>query len=362
MLSDRIMPIDNIPDWEMRLKRQDAFWECEIIDRPVAHIVLPKPGSECKWPGPKSYSNPRERWMDTDYQTECALARVANTQYLGDALPCAWPNLGPEVFSAFFGSRLEYTDDTSWSVPLIKDWADIDKAEFSTDNFYWKKIAEMTDSLLDAGKGKFYTGMTDLHPGGDAIAAFRDPQQLSIDLIDSPDDVRKLLDYITDTCLWIYDYYHNKLANAGQAISTWCGIVSTKRWYAPSNDFSCMISKSMFDEIFLPAITAECRHLEASIYHLDGPNALRHLDSLLEISELNAIQWVPGAGNISETRWLEVYKKCQSAGKGLQIAIDANELDFWMENLRPEGLWLTISGVNDSEQGQAVLDKLLRWK
>ena len=38
-----IMPIAHIPDWEQRLARQDAFWECEILDRPVVLITLPKP-------------------------------------------------------------------------------------------------------------------------------------------------------------------------------------------------------------------------------------------------------------------------------------------------------------------------------
>ena len=52
-----------------------------------------------------------------------------------------------------------------------------------------------------------------------------------------------------------------------------------------------MVSKETFDDLFLPGIRQECRHAEASLYHLDGPNALTHLDSLLEIPELDAIQW-----------------------------------------------------------------------
>jgi hypothetical protein len=122
-----------------------------------------------------------------------------------------------------------------------------------------------------------------------------------------------------------------------------------------------MISKEMFDEIFLPGIAEECRFLEASLYHLDGPGALRHLDSLLEIKELNAIQWVPGAGHGRASDWMHVYKKCQAAGKGLQIGLDVDELDLFMENLRPEGLWLGIGGIQDRAHGDAVLKQLSRW-
>jgi len=357
-----MMPIENIPDWEQRLRRQDAFWHREVIGRPVVCFTLPRPNPNHPRPAPKKWATLRDRWMDTQYLAESTLAEVMNTEYLGDALPSVWPNLGPEVFSAFFGCELEYGETTSWSIPNLKDWADVDRLVFSTENFYWNKILEMMDALIEVGRGKFYTGITDLHVGGDAIAAFRDPQQLNLDLVEAADRVKALRDRVTDTYLWVYDFYHHKLRAAGHAIGTFAGIVSAKKWYVPSNDFSCMISKPMFDEIFLPGIIRECRHLEASVYHLDGPGALRHLDSLLEINELNAIQWVYGEGHGRASDWMHIYKRCQAAGKGLQIGIGLDELHLFMENLRPEGLWIGLSGVQDREQARAVLKKLMTWK
>ncbi len=84
------------------------------------------------------------------------------------------------------------------------------------------------------------------------------------------------------------------------------------------NDIPVIIISYKFSgDVFLPGIEAECQHLDASIYHLDGPNALQHLDSLLEVDELNAIQWVFGAVNGPASKWMDVYKKCQEAGKGI---------------------------------------------
>ncbi len=147
-----------------------------------------------------------------------------------------------------------------------------------------------------------------------------------------------------------------------QAITTWAGFVSTRKWYVPSNDFSCMISKAMFDDVFLPGIAAECRFYEASIYHLDGPTALQHLDSLLSIPQLNAIQWVYGAGHGRATDWLHVYRKIQAAGKGMQIWAAPDEVDTLMENLRPGGVWLGIGGVQDAEHGQHLIDMIAKWR
>jgi hypothetical protein len=122
-----------------------------------------------------------------------------------------------------------------------------------------------------------------------------------------------------------------------------------------------MISKDMFDDVFLAGIVEECRHLEASIYHLDGPGALQHLDSLLEIRELNSIQWVYGAGHGRASDWLHVYRRCQVAGKGLQIDIQPDELETLMANLHPEGVWLRINGVRNREQGETLLKRVAHW-
>lgn len=356
-----IMEIEGIDDLDMRIKRQEAFWDCEIIDRPVVHMTTYQHNPEYPMPK-KSWSCHRERWMDTEFLVEQQLHNAMNTKYFGDALPICWPNLGPEVFSAYFGCEMEYSEDTSWSIPNLEDWADVDKIKFSTDNFYWQKTLEITDALLEAGKGKFYTGYTDLHPGGDALVAFRDPMNLNIDMIEHVEDIKSLLRYIDDVFIDVFNFWADKLQSSAQVIGTWASVASTKRSHIPSNDFSCMISNEMFEDVFLPGITRECDETEVSLYHLDGPGALQHLDSLLAIDSLNAIQWTFGAGNGPASNWLEIYQRCQAAGKGIQINALVDELDILIENLKPEGVWLRLGHVNDEEMATAVMKKVEKWK
>lgn len=357
-----IMPIEHVADWEKRLARQDAHWHGAIIDRPVVWMAVPKKTSVVAPPKEKTYARLRDRWMDGQRLAELAVARAFNTEWLGDALPTAWPNLGPEIFPAMFGQELEFSEGTSWSIPVLHDWKDVGKVRFSRDNFYYKKLMELTKTLLEAGKGKYYTGMTDYHPGGDCIAAWRDPENLAIDMIENIDQVKKALGYIDQVYFEVYDDFYNLLKSHNQAFTNWAGHVSTKKWYVPSNDFSCMISKAMFDDVFLPGIAAECRFYEACIYHLDGPGALQHLDSLLSIKELSAIQWVYGAGHGRATDWLHVYKKVQAAGKGIQLWAQPEEIDTIMEHLRPEGVWLGVGDVESVEQGEAIIKKVSGWR
>ncbi len=353
-----VMSIDGIADWEQRLARQDAFWRREVLDRPVVVMAGWKGGHAAP---EKRYASVRERWLDADGVAARAVAQVSNMVYYGDALPSVMPNLGPEVFNAYLGMELEFGEGTSWSVPNLHDWSRIDDIRFDRTNAYWRKMEEMTDALLAAGRGRFYVGLTDFHPGGDACAAFRDPLQFNIDLIESPAEVTRLMRKVTDLYFEVFTASRKRLKEAGQACCTWAGPVSRLTWYVPSNDFSCMVSKAMFDTFFLPGLIEECRALEASIYHLDGPGALHHLDSLLAIPELNAIQWVYGAGHGRASDWLPVYQKCQAAGKGVQIHTGLDELETLMGALRPEGVWLGVGGVNDPETADAVLRRVAKW-
>ena len=97
-----------------------------------------------------------------------------------------------------------------------------------------------------------------------------------------------------------------------------------------------------------------------TIYHLDGPGALRHLDTLLEIDKLDAIQFVYGDGARPATRWLDVYMRIQDAGKNIHVSLDAWEVDAFIEHLRPEGVMLCTS-TDTVEEADALVAKVAKW-
>lgn len=350
------------PDYLDSKRRIDAFWECELIDRPVVQFGVAKPPEE-RVPLPVSgHATSAERWLDVEYQAELHLANLSNAEFLGDTMPVAYPNLGPEIFAAFYGCPIHFGDyGTSWTDPILHDWDHVESLQMDWQSPYLHKLHEMTDAFLEIGKEKFITGMTDWHPGGDCIAAFRDPQNLAMDMVTHRDEVEALLSRIENDYFAVYDVFYEKLRAAGQPISTWTSLVSDEKYYVPSNDFSIMISPAMFEEIFLPGIIRECQFLTHTIYHLDGPGALRHLDALLSIPELNAVQWVPGAGNEDFARWVSVYKRVQAAGKGIQVLCAYDELDMVMQTLDPHGMFLSVRSVPSREAGLDMLGRLTKW-
>ncbi len=350
------------PDYEKTKERYDAFWHGEIIDRPPVSITLPIDNPK---PVPqKTYKTYAEQWLDLDFRAETTAIALSNYIYYADALPIAWPNMGPEIFSAWCGCDYEFGETTAWSYPCIHDWnIDADKAVFNPEHPLFTATLQFTHKLLEYGRDNFIVGLTDFHPGGDHLAALRDPQVLAIDMIENIDNIIEKLKTSTNEYFEVYDMFYNLLRSEGMPITSWTPLIHEGRYYIPSNDFSCMISKKMFDDVFLPGIIEECRFYERTIYHLDGPGALRHLDSLLEIEELNAIQWVCGAGNEGYAKWVKVYQKIQEAGKSIQLIITLDELPMVFETLRPEGIWFShIEGIDNKETADQVLKQISKWK
>ncbi|NLG25988.1 MAG: hypothetical protein GX558_11565 [Clostridiales bacterium] len=349
------------PDYDQVKARYDAFWHRQIIDRPPVSIALP--GRPLPPMAERSYATLEQKWLDIEYRAEAIDRRLRGTRFLYDSLPIAFPNLGPEIFSAWCGCGYEYGEDTTWSQPAIRDWErDAPKARLDMNHPLFVKTVEFTKLLLEYGAGRFIVGLTDLHPGGDHLAALRDPAELAIDMIDNPEWVRRMLDQSMPEYYAAYGVFYHMLRQAGMPITSWTPLIHDGAFYIPSNDFSCMISKEMFDEVFLEGIRQECRFYERSIYHLDGPGALRHLDSLLGIEELDAVQWVCGAGREGYARWVKVYQKIQAAGKGIQLGCDVSELPLVFETLKPEGVWFAgISGISDEREAQAAVDRITRW-
>src|SRR5512146_129781 len=234
------------PDYDQTRARIEAFWERDVRDRPVTMFYMAKPPEQQVDLPAEHHAGPAARWLDAQYQAELALALLSNREYLGDSLPIAYPNLGPEVFSALYGCPLHFGDyGTSWTDPILFDWKDADKVQIDWYHPYLNSLMEITNALLEIGRGKFITGMTDWHPGGDAIAAFRDPQNLAMDLIDHREQVKRLLARLEADYFRIYDLFYEKLRAAGQPITSWTPLVCDGRYYIPSNDFSIMISKAM---------------------------------------------------------------------------------------------------------------------
>ena len=353
------LELEGMPDFEMSIKRVYAWYESEIIDRPpvrfVAHNAFIEQANVV-YPS----DNLKDRWFDEEFQVDTFLKSIEGKTFHGETFPVFWPNLGPEIYAAFYGSELTYGEVTSWSTPLVREWPDVSKLKLDMTNEYFTKIEDLTRCALEKCEGKFMVGYTDLHPGVDCAAAWRDPQQLCLDMIEQPDKVKELIEMAIKDFQQIYEHFEGMLKDKKQLSASWMGIPSFGKMHIPSCDFSALISPDFFAEFCLPVLQREVKPMIHNIFHVDGKGVARHLDAILAVPEVHAIQWVQGVGDDqSILQWIHLIKRIQ-ASKPVIVDLQKDELELFIEQMKPEGLFLWIATDNEEEEW-AILKRLEKW-
>ncbi len=354
--------LEQKPDFNQCMERIHAWYEQEVIDRaPIRFAAHNAEYSEAQIIKGRNWPSLKARWWDTDYQIELFEHHLKNSVYHAETFPVFWPNLGPEVYTAFYGAELEYKEVTSYAGPIIEDWSQMGSVSFNRDNPYFRKIEEMTFAALERCKGKYLVGYTDLHPGMDCAAAFRGPEQLCMDLLLEPDEVKKLIDLSSRDFQMIFDHFDAILKTHGQPSVTWMGIPSFGKMHIPSCDFSTMIAPEQFEEFVLPIIQKEVKGMTHNVFHVDGKGVARHIDYLLAIPEINALQWVQGVGDdLPVMQWVKLIKKIQAAGKSVVVDLSISELDPFMKEIRPEGIFLCIAA--DPAIQPDIIRRVEKWR
>jgi hypothetical protein len=117
-------------------------------------------------------------------------------------------------------------------------------------------------------------------------------------------------------------------------------------------DFHVLIGPQQFERLFLPDIARRAATAGRAAFHLDGPDATRHIDALLDVPEIQAIQFTPGAGTPSALVWVDMFRKIQQKNRSLLVFCPADEVLPLCEALSPEGLAVSV------ETGSMTADEL----
>ena len=348
------MELQYKPDFERARTYWHAFWEREVLDRPVAVVTAPKdPAHPVKKPSIIAGAGGDflgalagyERWAEATY-------------FAGEALPSVDVWFGPDQFAAFLGAELVFAEDdeTSWAKPCVTDWSTVQLKLDETPGSVWSQLLDRLRTAAEYGQGKFLVSTLDMHSNLDALRGLRGTQELCFDIIDHPDEVERALDQVRALYAPVYEAVF-AAGQMQQGTTSWLPAFCERRFAVVECDVICLLSQKHARRFVLPAIAEEAAYLDHCIYHYDGPQALTHLDDILAIPDFDVIQWVPGDGQPRSVEWMDLLQKIQAAGKGLYLYDwTLEDLEQHYRDLRPEGVVFNFAA--DSPQ-QA--DDLLEW-
>ncbi len=354
--------LETKPDMMECLERVYAWYAGEVLDRPPVRFARHNAEFEVGDGSDKSWPSLKDRWFDVEYQVEKAVRDAEEKKHNGETFPLYWPNLGPNVFAACYGMPYEFGEVTAWAHPMIKDMVRSGWPAIDWSSEYVKKLDELTQAAIDAAQGRFIVGYTDMHSGLDWCDALRGTTDILMDMLDDEALVEEFATYCQKDFFEFYDRYDGILKAAKQLSVTWMNIPAFGKLHIPSCDISSMVSRDMFEQFAMPCLISECEYMSHNIFHVDGKGVAQHIDQILTLPNLKAIQWVQGVGDDAPMiQWLPFVQKVLNANKGIVIDLAYDELDTYMEAIPCNGVYLTMA-TSSVEQEYEVLKKIKKWR
>ncbi|NLM76657.1 MAG: trimethylamine corrinoid protein 2 [Ruminococcaceae bacterium] len=336
-------------DWIATRQRFEAWWQRDPVDSPLLHLVvrLDEPIEPLEPEEP--FRCPEDRYLDIEQLVIRRRNFYRTHLLLAEAIPQISLDLGPGSLALYLGSEPGFAWDTVWYNACIHDLAAWPKLTYDPDNTWLQQHMAMFNRAQSLIGPDLWLNMPDLIENLDILAALRDPQTLLFDLMDTPELVLTRLQELDDLYFTYFDLFYQLIQREGSNTYTAFNIWGPGRTAKVQCDFSAMIGPDAFKTFVQPTLRTQCRRLDQSLYHLDGPDAIRHVPALMEIDELNALQWTCGAGQPDggNDRWLPIYDQVRESGKGLHISIYDGGVQDWLAHALklvrrygPEGLYL----------------------
>lgn len=368
---------DDIVEAKERLK---AWWDHEIIDRPVISYYYPQEGSSAtagllnvfgfSWDLAKNLDGIEQILSNFE-------ERLPDLFFGGESIPSFFPNYGAGIMAAVFGVVPKYQTRTVWfsrPTPVEDIVSLLESVKLNNNNPWYSRLLRITEYAADHSKGHYQVSMTDLGGILDILSSFLGPKNIILTMKRRPDIIDTCRAIILEKTLKVYDDLQNIIEKYNDGCNAWLNVWSDKRWYPMQCDFSAMLNPKWFKRFALPDIIAQAAHMDYSLYHLDGPLAIPHLDDLLSIPELTGIQWVPGDGRepMGHEKWDPIYKKVQDAGKNIVNTVSPTLANRMYKKFDPRGLYLRVIFLNNhlaqfylptfvGGDGGEIIEKGIKW-
>ena len=355
------------PISQKKLDRHLRFWEPLTPGEGGYLAFTTRVRNTAKAPQPATLE---EKWFSSQHVLQTVHAALENCEYLLDAIPTRFINLGPGAMAPMLGGGYRLQPNTVWfdTDPIVSDFGDAPTLKLNREHIFYKSIKEQIDLLTADSQGAYKVSYTDIGGTLDIAASLRGTQYLLMDLVEYPDEVaafcqqidRCFMEYFNEQTLWLKD--------AGY--TGWIPLVHNKTWYPMQCDFSAMISPSMFERIVLPSLEFVSSQMGTSVYHLDGPGEIVHLDMILSVPNIHAIQWVPlpavylEKGNyhqkFDDELSLDIYRRVRKAGRKVVLCgVPADQIERIFLEVGSDGIFIFGSNANYQEATD-LISKLCR--
>ena len=228
--------------------------------------------------------------------------------------------------------------------PVFEYMADLQDIKLDVKNPWYQKYFEFVDKLTKLSNGRFPVGQPIIRGVTDTVGALVGQEEFACSLITDPELTKEVFMRVSDIHRAIIEeqYRHVQAFHGGYAIGFYHLWTPGKAiWY--QEDLSLLMSPQNYSDYIVGTSINICEGYDYTLTHLH-PASFLHLDSILSIKGLKAVQINKDVNGPTILEMLPECKRVLAADKRLVIFADLveEEIDNLLDNLPAEGLFFNI--------------------
>ncbi|MBO4884414.1 MAG: trimethylamine corrinoid protein 2 [Clostridia bacterium] len=330
----------NKSNWAETKRRWTDYWRRNVSGTPLMCVTAEIPGAADE----AVQAELRSRDMFDKYRDAARIAEryrywARTHAFLGDSFPNISLDFGPGSLAAYLGSDIRFSPDTVWFSECVDEWENWPPLAFDPENRWYKEHLRLFRDVKALAGDDYYLTIPDLMENADVLASLRGAQNTLFDMIDEPDVVEERIRQVQSLYYRYYDSFYDIAARKedGRPASSYTvfQIWGYGRTVKLQCDFSAMMNPAQFRRFIQPALAGQAEGADNVLYHLDGPDAIKHLPALMEIDGIDALQWTSGSYNPdgAHEMWYGIYDQVRRAGKALWVQVYTGSPEEWLSRV-----------------------------
>ena len=333
-----------VEDWETIKKRWLAFWNCDMVDRPLLQISVPKKDAKYDNRALEAEHNiPKRKHADIAHIYNWGVYNLERTRFVAEGLPVlhSASSVGQALY---YGCEARFDIHSAWAEPFPCEPDTLPNLVLDREGYWFRWHRDCLRFLAYECENRYFMLPTFGNHSSDSLALIRGTEQFLIDLMENPDWVKetdfRIAKELTDI---INDRFVDVERSGMDGYLNDAGMWAPKRPWDIHCDVSSMVSTEMFKEIFWPSQKYVVDQSDGyNYYHVDGAGVLNHLDFILEEPNIQAIQWLAGDNRFHCLEYIDIYKKIRSKGKAIQVFAEYNDVLPFLKEVSPEGVCFAV--------------------
>lgn len=286
-------------------------------------------------------------------------SRLCSKTFPLDLMPIAIPDINTLPLALYLGAEPSFSRGNIWYRHTDLSPENDRNLIFDPGNQWFRNHLSIFEAVRERNRGRYFVGLPALVPNLDALVELRGAQDLMMDLVTHPEWVHEKLKELNRVFFEVYPrMLPFALDEKGWSTQGYFMFRGPGKVGITHCDTAALISVDMFKEFVIPHVAGQCDYLDYSLYHVDGPQALRTVDPLLEVESLTALQFTPGpqVPQGGDPCWFGLYRKIKAAGKSVMaVWIEPGEIKPLLDAVGPEGMYLMINLIEERQIEETAL-------